>query len=808
VAEGFRIASAFVDVHLNDDTKVDEAKLKERLSSGKPIEIHANVDVDTDKAKSKLNEVSVTGGRVFSPLVAAGIAAGTILGGPLALGAIPVIFGGIAAVIVAQNQEIKDDFKDLGQGVVSELKSDTQVLVPYFHDISDQISSSFQSVRPELQGIFGDLGPELTTLTGGVLSFAENAMPGFVAAIHTGQPVVQGLSDLLAKTGTGLSGFFTELSSGSASAGQVFSQLGDIFEQVLPVVGHLLTVFSGMASGALPVFGGSLSLVLGLLDHLLSALGPIAPLLGTITGGVGSAVGAFKLFGMVGGGIESVGTKISGAAEKTGVMVSAAGKVEGALTKVGNALPIVGAAFVATDSILSSFGVSMNDAVSQIMAGTTSFDQLDQKSRDTYTGFGLWLNGFLGFTTTGEQARGEIDKMRAGMSGLQLAQSLATQAQGDYARAVSQFGENSLQAVAAQGNLADATDKVERAQTDAANATKSFTDRVIEQTNILSGAANADVAYQQSLLQVKDAQKAADDASRQYGSTSQQTQSAVLSLEQQVLSAAEAAQRKAAADTASLGPQAQARAGSDAYASTLVNLAAQANGPARDALLGYVARLDDSQLAAISANTATSGFGSQVLQLPGGKTVTISANTGAALAAIGGVQGALNGLRDRYVNVVVNTVQNIAAGIPHAQGGVFRPMAAGGVLTAVGYAGGGMRSMRADRPDLVPPGDLRIIGDNQKFTELFAPLDGSKQSLSYIRYGANTFGYDLTSTGSSSTGSSSVAGGDRVGSSGGTHIAQLNLNIANNLDPTNPVAWRTAVENLRTALRSVERSYA
>jgi phage-related protein len=53
--------------------------------------------------------------------------------------------------------------------------------------------------------------------------------------------------------------------------------------------------------------------------------------------------------------------------------------------------------------------------------------------------------------------------------------------------------------------------------------------------------------------------------------------------------------------------------------------------------------------------------------------------------------------------------------------------------------------------------------------------------------------------------------GSSVGQQGGsaiTHVAQLNLHIAGNLDPTNPVAWRTAVENLRTAIRTVERSYA
>lgn len=42
----------------------------------------------------------------------------------------------------------------------------------------------------------------------------------------------------------------------------------------------------------------------------------------------------------------------------------------------------------------------------------------------------------------------------------------------------------------------------------------------------------------------------------------------------------------------------------------------------------------------------------------------------------------------------------------------------------------------------------------------------------------------------------------------GVSVAQLHLHIAGNLDPTNPTAWRQALENIRAGLRSVERSYA
>lgn len=769
MAEGFRIGSAFVDVHLQDDTLADEAKIKARIARSGPAEIRARVDIGD--AERDLNKLSVTGGRVFSPLVAAGIAAGTILGGPLALGAIPFVFGGVAAAILSKNELIKDSFSQLGHGILDDLRTDTQPLVPYFQGIAGKIGTSFQEVRPQLRGVFTDLGPELDTLTTGVLRFATNAMPGFVTAIHSGQPVMQGLSDLLAKTGTGLSGFFTQLSTGSAASGQVFSQLGTIIGQVLPVVGQLVAVFAQFTSGALPVLSGTLGTALGLLSQLLGVLGPIAPVLGQITGYVLSAVSAFKLFGAVGGAVEGLGGKLAGIATSAGTMTtsltgsasageklaSAGSKVESALTKVGSALPVIGVALVGAGLAYDQMRSKSDELSASVLAGSQSFAQAVSEEAVQIGNRDRWFGTYVGGMDSAVRAQhayaeatqnvttaiaGEL----ATMGPLQRAQAEAALAQGQYNDAVVAFGPGSAQASFAAGTLAAATDRVKQAQFDAAQATKSMTDRVIEQTSILAGAANADVAYQQSLLAVQAAQKAADDASRQYGATSQQTQSAVLSLEQQVLSAAEAAKRKAEADNASLGPQAQARAGSDAYANALVNLAAQATGPARNALLGYVGNLDSSQLAAISASNATSGFGTKVIQLPNGKTVTIIADTGQALGAIGGVQGALAGLRDKYVRVVVNTVQNIAAGIPHAQGGVF-PMASGGVLSATSFAGGGFKSMSSLRAATVPPGDLRIIGDNQRYTELYAPLDGSKRSLSFIRYGAQQFGYDLAPAG-------------------------------------------------------------
>jgi hypothetical protein len=509
VAEkGFRIAGAFVDVKLDDQTGEGEAKLREKFARAKPIQINAKVDVDTKRAEADLNRVSLTGGRVFSPLVAAGIAAGSILGGPLALGAVPILFGGIAAAVLAKNREIKEDFTRLGEGIVTDLQADTRPLVPYFRGIASDISTQFQGIRPQLRAIFGDLGPEVQTVTSGVLDLAHNAMPGFTNAVHNAQPVMQGISDLLAKTGTGLTGFLNEISDGMPGAATVLNRVGDVIEQILPIAGHLLSFLSQTASGALPVFSSSLLIALTLLDKLLTVLGPIAPELGTIVGVALSAAGAFKLMGVLAGPLDKLGTSLAGVAANGGVMAGAAGKAESAASSMGKALPILGVAVVAVDLIWQKYVTSLDDGTTAMLAGGKAAADMKAKVDDQLTGFGKWLNGMLHVVATSDDMTASMNKQLAAMDPLTRAQTLAKQAQADYSSAVERFGPLSTQATSATARFATQTAEVTKQQNLLKTGLESTTDALKRQEDQVMGAVEADIKYGNSLKAATDAAKA------------------------------------------------------------------------------------------------------------------------------------------------------------------------------------------------------------------------------------------------------------------------------------------------------------
>lgn len=53
-----------------------------------------------------------------------------------------------------------------------------------------------------------------------------------------------------------------------------------------------------------------------------------------------------------------------------------------------------------------------------------------------------------------------------------------------------------------------------------------------------------------------------------------------------------------------------------------------------------------------------------------------------------------------------------------------------------------------------------------------------------------------------------TTGSAAMGSSGSTVIGNLTIQVAGNLDPTNPVAWRQAMVNIKDGIRTVEREYA
>jgi hypothetical protein len=295
------------------------------------------------------------------------------------------------------------------------------------------------------------------------------------------------------------------------------------------------------------------------------------------------------------------------------------------------------------------------------------------------TGFGSQIDGMLKWVgvnvlgqATLESATAAVKAHRDSLDAVGRAQLDATTAAGNYQKALDDQAAHRRGAdeevVTAQKALADATSNVKHAEDEAADATKNYAEKLKDLVNQLDSALNKDLAYSDALDNNIKKEKDLADAVKQHGAKSEEAKKAQDDLQKAYLATAEAAQAKATADNVGAGSEEAAKKGAEAYNIELSKLASQQKGPGRDAALGLIDRFNDSQLAAFNAGNATSGFGTKVLQLPSGRTVTIIADTGAALYSLEQIQNELSGIRDKNINIAINQIGGIPI-LPKAAGG-------------------------------------------------------------------------------------------------------------------------------------------
>lgn len=510
-------------------------------------------------------------------------------------------------------------------------------------------------------------------------------------------------------------------------------------------------VAAAVAAPAFQLFGLGLQLAAHVLTLLVDLIGDLSGPLGVVTGLAIGGAAAWRLFGGTLGGIpgalrsikpsevaqklQPLADKISSVAERAGVMtwqltgsasaghkVVTAGKAAGsALTKVGSALPVVGVAAVglglAFEQVAQRSQAAADaqeaTATALLKGGKAADDARRQLEglRDVATGES-WLSS--GAQNAIDNITGSVKQQRAEMSELERAQANASAAQRDYDNAVAEFGPNSAQATSAHYALRDAAVQVNNAERGAAEATKSHEDALLDLANQALAAANADVALRQANLQVQTAEKAAADAVRAHGKNSNEARNANLQLEQAYINAANAAVLKAQKDNAGKSASEQAAAATKAYNGKILEMVNAAGVKAPSSLLRLVDGLSDSELAAYNAAMQTSGFKTQVVSLPSGRTVRVVANTAQAKSALDVVRDKLASIRNKVVDVHVNLSGNAQAAA-HLPTGGFQRRATGGPLspnvpTLVGEEG----------PELITPNSGGYVHNAKATADILA----------------------------------------------------------------------------------------
>ncbi|GGM64062.1 hypothetical protein GCM10012275_38230 [Longimycelium tulufanense] len=305
-----------------------------------------------DELGKKLDGIAVGSAKSLAGLTAAAAAAPVALGA--ALGGVPLLFLGIGAAAAAANEDVQESFSALGQEIKTGVMQDAAPLAPFLVGAAEEIGTAYRELRPQFQQAFAAAGPQIAELTEGVTGLARGAMPGLVDAVTAAGPVFQGLSTVMARTGRGVSDFFTELTRGADDAGTGLEHLGELIEgaltpvasllveltalwaehgdEVSDVLTRLLTLIADLASGAMPAFSSSIGIALQILSGMLSVLEPLADVLGPMAGVILTVAAAWRTLGAAARVVDTVSSSVQTLSDRTTKAVTNAG---GLAQKVG-----------------------------------------------------------------------------------------------------------------------------------------------------------------------------------------------------------------------------------------------------------------------------------------------------------------------------------------------------------------------------------------------------------------------------------------------------------------------------------------
>lgn len=281
-------------------------------------------DNSNKKTNDSIDAVAKKTSSAFSPLAFLGLSAGLpaaaaigVAGAGLALGGIATIFAGLGVAIAAQDDQIKQHFKQTMSGIGADAKTMGDGFKAEVNGALDAVTSSWQRLSPAVHAAVDASAPAVRTLTGAVTDFAENAMPGMVTAVVSSQPALEGLRQLTAQTGSGLSAFFTNIASGSVAAGAGLSNLGGTVNLLL---GRLGTLFANLANGS----AGPLNSLHVIIDQLTGGLN-------ALTAQGSGALGFLQGFTNAGAGMV---TTLSGIASLISLLPPQVTQLAGSFTSV------------------------------------------------------------------------------------------------------------------------------------------------------------------------------------------------------------------------------------------------------------------------------------------------------------------------------------------------------------------------------------------------------------------------------------------------------------------------------------------
>lgn len=636
---------------------------------------------EVDRLGTKLDTFGKVGAGGLAGVAAGAVASGAVIGGALA--AVTVGFGALGVAAVSSNSEVTSAFRDLAQNVKSDFAEMAEPLAPMLTRVARDAQKTFDELAPMIEESVGAAGGHIEMLSQGLLGFAREAMPGFRTGIKSAGPVMIGFKSLLTDTGTGVSDFFEEISTGSEASGSVLTSLGRIIKVTLGFVGslfanlanegaptierlagtfeRLIDTVDNLGGGALPVLFSALNMGLSVLNGVLMVVGPIASQLGGLVGTVLAVSAAFKTFAAIQGLAQTAALGVTGFIDR---VKSAGGEAKGLGAKIGGLAGMMGGPFglaaVGAGAALAILGEHQQRAAERAQQHERAVSTLASALRDSNGVIDEGVRAVVARSLAEEKLAHTQKNVLQVARELGLSQSLVTDAYlgnaaaqaelrrqiepllsttKDYNNAVDQGSEADRQRSGAaalidawlsQNNstMSEAVQKhkdITAATKDSTDASKKHTDALREQQAALLAGVDKQFAYEQSLRGIESAQKRVTETAKTNKAGSLELRDAVGQLDQSIRTAIVTAGDYAVATSGATNENEKNRIGLDAQNREAIRLAQTWQGPLPAALLRTIGTMDQTTASAYGVELSVNKAGQAVYRLPDGKTVVVTA---------------------------------------------------------------------------------------------------------------------------------------------------------------------------------------
>lgn len=254
------------------------------LSGGAGEELKRDLPKDVEKP---LEDSGRKGGQAagkaagggISPLIVGAFAAAATVGPALVLAATATAVIGAGVLITKGNAQLQESYAQLGQRASAAIQDAAAPLIPQLYASVQVLEQGVARVGPELKSVFSAVAPDVTALTGGLVSLVANTLPGVASGLRAIAPYAQSIAIDFGKLGSGLGGFFQGLGTGASGGTTGLNALTDVLSALLTDIGKLVGSLSNglgpalhdVANVAIPVANALTDVVDAMPPHVVEA---------------------------------------------------------------------------------------------------------------------------------------------------------------------------------------------------------------------------------------------------------------------------------------------------------------------------------------------------------------------------------------------------------------------------------------------------------------------------------------------------------------------------------------------------------